>query len=367
VVNLKRLARVWPFAAAEQSPPRRGPRSARRTAAVAVAVAVAAFAALHLALAAAAEVTLLVRDPVYADKELRLSRVERAAPGTPAAVLLGTSRAGYGFEAGRVPEATGGRVEAFNFGIPATGPVTHLVYLRRLLDAGHRPALLVIEILPPALADLPDGPLEGRFADGNRFHAAELDVVAGFGFPDAKLRGQWRDSLAAPWHSYRFHLVGRLSPTMLPWNVRFDWGRPPDPRGWNAAIGPELTPEQSAEGFKQATREYSWILNDSHPGGPAVRALRELLALARERAIPTRLLLMPESVAFRGLYPRAYTARLDRLLRELGREAPVIDARGWVPDDGFRDGHHLNRSGAAIFTDRLTSEVIAPTLGGAGP
>jgi hypothetical protein len=76
---------------------------------------------------------------------------------------------------------------------------------------------------------------------------------------------------------------------------------------------------------------------------------------------------MPESVAFRGLYPRAYSTPLDKLLRELEREVPVIDARGWVPDDGFRDGHHLNRTGAAIFTDRLAVEVIAPALGGGGP
>lgn len=319
---------------------------------------------LHLALVAAAELTLLVRDPVYADKELRLSRIERAAPGTPLVLFLGTSRGGYGFEAGRVPAATAGRIEAFNFGIPATGPVTHLIYLRRLLDAGHRPALLIVEILPPALADLPDGPLEGRFADGNRFRAAELDVVASYNFPEAKLRQQWRHSIVAPWHSYRFHLVGRISPTMLPWNVRFDWGRPPDPRGWNAAIGPEPTGEQAAKGFEQATLEYAGILRTSRPGGPAVRALRELLGLAQEHGIPTRLVLMPEAVAFRGLYPRRYTAHLDRLLAELARVVPVDDARGWVPDDGFRDGHHLNRTGAAVFTDRLTREVIEPALGG---
>lgn len=364
VVNLKRLARFWRFAAAGAQSPQRDNRSARRTAFIAVVAGGVAFAALHLALAAAAEITLLVRDPVYADKELRLCRIERAAPGTPLVLFLGTSRGGYGFEADRVPEATGGRIEAFNFGIPATGPVTHLVYLRRLLDAGHRPALLIVEILPPALAHLPDGPLEGRFADGNRFHADELDVVASHGFPDAKLREQWRESLVAPWHSYRFHLVGRVSPTMLPWNVRFDWGRPPDPRGWNAAIGDEPVGEQAAEGFKQATREYGGILRSARPGGPAVRALGELLALAREYAIPTRLVLMPEAVAFRALYPRAYTVQLDRVLSEAAHGVPVDDARRWVPDDDFRDGHHLNRTGAAVFTDRLTREVIVPAIGG---
>src|SRR5262249_30328490 len=117
-------------------------------------------------------------------------------------------------------------------------------------------------------------------------------------------------------------------------------------------------------GFKQATREYGAILRTSRPGGPAVRALRELLAMTREEAIPTRLLLMPESAAFRGLYPRRYAARLDALLAELAAEVPVDDARTWVPDDGFRDGHHLNRTGAATFTDRLLREVIGPAIRG---
>src|SRR5581483_11935520 len=106
----------WLFGTGQGTPRLARASARRRTAAVTVTVGAAVFAALHLALAAAAEVTLLVRDPVYADKELRLRRIERAAPGTPVVVLLGTSRAGYGFEAGRVPEATDSHTEAFNFG-----------------------------------------------------------------------------------------------------------------------------------------------------------------------------------------------------------------------------------------------------------
>jgi hypothetical protein len=342
----------------------RGPRSAQQVAAGALLAGAITFGLLHLGLVTTAAMTWLIRDPVYADKELRLARIERAAPGPPVVVFLGTSRGGYGFEAGRVVQATGGRIEAFNFGIPATGPVSHLVYLRRLVEAGHRPALLLVEILPPALADLPDGPLEGRFADGNRFRQAELNQVAGYRFPVAKLRSQWRESLINPWYSYRFHLLGRISPTLLPWHVRFDWGRPPDPRGWNAAIGPEPVGEQAQAGFQQATLEYAGILRTTRPGGPAVQALSQLLDLAREHGIPTRLVLMPEAVPFQALYPRAYRVKLEQVLAEVARDVPIHDARNWVPDDGFRDGHHLNRTGAALFTDRLIREVIGPALGG---
>ena len=32
---------------------------------------------------------------------------------------------------------------------------------------------------------------------------------------------------------------------------------------------------------------------------------------------------------------------------------PVLDARGWVGDDGFWDSHHLRAAGAVAFTERL--------------
>ena len=39
------------------------------------------------------------------------------------------------------------------------------------------------------------------------------------------------------------------------------------------------------------------------------------------------------------------------------REAKLIDARGWLPDDAFTDGHHPLRRGAAAFSTLLTQRV----------
>ena len=53
------------------------------------------------------------------------------------------------------------------------------------------------------------------------------------------------------------------------------------------------------------------------------------------------------------------------LAREYG--VSVVDARAWVPDDGFMDGHHLLPEGATTFTKRLGTEVLQPMLAAPSP
>jgi hypothetical protein len=339
----------------------------RRRAAVAVLVGAAAVVALQLGLGVTAERVLYLKDPGYADKELRLARAEAANPGRPTVVMLGTSRTGFAFHAGRVRDrlAPDREVVAFNFGIPASGPVTHLIYLRRLLADGHRPDLLLVEVLPSTLADLPAGPPECHFLSGARLRRDEAAVAAGYGFP-AKVRGEWRRSVLVPWYGLRFPLLGRLAPSALPWHLRFNWSRTDDPLGWTTPPTPTVTPEQYAEGLNRAKGEYAAILAVFRPTGGAARALADLLALCRDEGIGVRLVLMPESSGFRAFYPPAAVDQLDRFLRGLcaGYGVGLTDARGWLPDTAFTDGHHLLRPGAEAFSDRLADEVIRPFLGG---
>ena len=73
--------------------------------------------------------------------------------------------------------------------------------------------------------------------------------------------------------------------------------------------------------------------------------------------MPVRLVLMPESRAFRGLYGPGADDRLRAVL-----PAGVVDAREWLPDDAFNDGHHMLARGAEAFTDRLGREVVAAAV-----
>jgi len=364
VLNLRPLTRLRPTGA-----PRGAPRlaNARRRAAAAVASGAVVMVVAHLGLAFAAEAAFTVRDPVYADRAAALARVERNLPaGAPLVVMLGTSRTGNGFDARRAGERLtaklGRRADAFNFGLPAAGPVLHRVHLARLLAAGHRPALLLVEILPPSVAVLADGPLEAKFLDGGRFTRDEVTLLAGYGMPREKLTRQRRETLVAPWYALRFPLLGRVAPAAIPAGRRHDEGRTSDSHGWYRIWEEALPPKAIADANTRARRDYADILRDLTPGGPAAGALRDTLALAREHAIPTRLVLMPEAAEFRAMYSPAAARRLDRWVRQLARDAgcPVVDARDWVRDAGFVDGHHLLPGGSATFTDRLTDEVLAP-------
>jgi hypothetical protein len=334
-----------------------------------VAVGAVASAILHLGLVVAAERSRWLRDPVYADKERNLTRIEQELPpGSPLVLYVGTSRAGNGFDAARsqsvLTDALGRPAGVFNWGIPASGPVTHLLHLRRLLADGHRPTLILLEILPPTLAALPDGPLEGRFTDGTLLAWDELDLVAGYGFPVGHLREQRRKVVMAPWYGLRFQIVGRLASYLLPFHERHDWGRTSDANGWSPILVDDVDDAMRAAGLKRAEKEYRDILAKMKFGDGPMRALRDLLALCREHGIPVVLVRMPEGSAFRAFYPRPVATRVEQLVGELAAEygCRVADCREWMPDDAFADGHHLLRVPASAFSERLTREAIEPAL-----
>jgi hypothetical protein len=69
-------------------------------------------------------------------------------------------------------------------------------------------------------------------------------------------------------------------------------------------------------------------------------------------------------VGFRSLYSPATTDRLYRFLNQLHEEyrCGLVDARDWLPDSAFTDGHHMLHSGAEAFSDRLLREAILPQL-----
>jgi hypothetical protein len=156
----------------------------------------------------------------------------------------------------------------------------------------------------------------------------------------------------------------------VPWQLRYDWSRGSDESGWGTYPRNDITPQELAEGHKRAYLEYAPVLSDLRPGGHAGAALLELLSECQSRGVLVKLVLMPESAIFQSWYPPHVRKRLDEYLRKVCIESgcTLIDARNWVADDAFTDGHHLLRSGAEAFADRLADEVLLPWLAaGGGP
>jgi hypothetical protein len=91
------------------------------------------------------------------------------------------------------------------------------------------------------------------------------------------------------------------------------------------------------------------------------QALRDLIALCRQEAIPLMFYLMPEGDIFRGWYAPAVRTRVNDYLTRLSQESGVAiaDLRTWIDEKYFRDGHHLYRLGATLFSRRFGPEVLA--------
>lgn len=339
----------------------RAARSPRRV----VAWAVGLFAAAQLGIGVAAEAYPRLRDPLYGDKFVKLKkRFDAAGPDAAKVVMLGSSRTGLAFHGMRAEAQLGRPATAFNFGVPASGPVTHLLYLNRLLAAGVRPDVLVVEVMPAMVHDDPNGPRERLWFYADRIAFAEQETLAAHGFDPTAVHDRYARSKLLPAYTLRFQLMCRVVPSWLPWQVRFDWSRGADDCGWGSFVTQAVAAGKREAGIAQARAEYEAVLAGLTPGGGAARALRGLLTTCKERNIPTRLVLMPEGTPFRSWYGPGADDRLLAFLRGASAEydAPLTDARDWLPDGQFSDAHHMLAAGAEAFTDRLTREVIRPAL-----
>jgi hypothetical protein len=327
-----------------------------------------AFILLQFGFGLAANHSRLISDPLYADKEARLALLERSAPSARSVVVLGSSRTLNGFAAGRTTEALSNAhvpAVAYNFGVPGAGPITQAVYLRRLMDAGHRPAVLFAEVMPALFAESPLAPAESALLQADRLTRTEIElVVERYSFPGDVFRARRASANHWPLSVHRFKLLSRLEPDSVPGESRIHAGRAADDHGW-LPPKPNIAPDPEA--FNRAASDYGPALRDFQPGAPQALALRDTLLLGREHGVTVALVLMPEAAAFRALASDPGRARLSAFLAAICSEfgCRLIDAREWVADDGFLDGHHLTRAAAITFTDRLTAEAITPLVRGA--
>lgn len=209
-------------------------------------------------------------------------------------------------------------------------------------------------------------PFEGQWLHAYRLREDEPDHLHRFGWPvEPPPHHGWKGYVTA-FGAYRFSVLNRYWPEMLPCPFGLTVGVRSDPLGFVPGI--DLPPADRPRALERTRVQYSPVLAGYDVGGPGVAAARDMLAVCRERGVRAAVVLSPESSEFRGWYGAAGFTAARRLADDLGREfgVTVIDARDWVPDAGIADGHHLTPDGAAVYTDRLASEIRGQGPGARG-
>jgi hypothetical protein len=299
-------------------------------------------------------------EALYRVKWTQLRQMAAETSDRPLVVLLGSSRMDGAFQAGRLDglsDPDGRPLAAYNFGIPAAGPMHEYQYLRDMLDEGIRPSLLLVEFLPPMLIQ-PHSHLisEEQWIKPEWMSVHQfLRLSPYLARPDRKA-GEWLMARLAPWHVHRSTLHNWLTEQLHPDPECEPVPYPHD--RWGCRCPQTLTPQQRAFRISVA-REYSLSLNHFRLGEGPAQAMRDLLACCRRERIPVVLILTPESSEFRSWYTPACQTATTNLLSELRADygVEVIDARCWLDDEDFFDGHHHDVSGATKFTTRLLAEV----------
>jgi hypothetical protein len=294
-------------------------------------------------------------DPKYGCRVLALRAERQREPGRVLLAVLGSSRAEQGFRPSLLATSTDERGPLFyNLARGGSSPLMYLLTLHRLLADGIRPDALLVEIFPPALVEDEDGVTVFKPT------LRDCPVLRRYPVSGWTWACWLRDRLML-WHKYRSGLLAWVAPAWM--SPRARWGDHLwDYRGgeWRV-IGDGAAPAERRRLTQDARRRYFRSLQNFRIAPGADRALRELLELCRDRHIGVVLFLMPEASEFRGWYSAPALRRLSDFLAALGRDygIPLVDARRWIGDDDFSDGHHLLRLGAAIFTARFAAEVRA--------
>ena len=327
----------------------------RRRARPALVWSVGLFWAVLVGLTAGLDLSVPERyDPEYAARLDRLRQARADQPDRPLLLALGSSRMAMAFGPEHLPPlaaADGRPVTAFNFSRIGAGPVYARMTYDRLLREGLAPDAVVLELMPAFLV--------GEWKNVYTAAAAvgDFDVLCRY-VPSSRIYSDYA----------RRRLLGARSQRQVAWT----WLTGSEPGGPDDTIGPlggevkrlrdAVPPGEAAEGVRKNAVQFAPFLERFAVEPGADRAVRDLLADCRARGVPVVVLLTPESTAFRGIYPPAAQSAVPEYLRRVAVEtgAAFVDAREWLPDDLFADGHHVTRPGQVLFTEQLGREVLAP-------
>jgi hypothetical protein len=304
------------------------------------------------------------RDPTFEIKARALQEAIAGSVFPPVCVyMVGSSITGNGFHAKLVEERLCKELDrpclVFNMSSRNSGPLTDLVWVRRLLDRGIRPNLVLIEFAPflfngPTPIDLPRLPYY-------TLEQGDLDVMERYG-QDSDLRRKWRECQWAPSYGHRLTILNCLAPFLVPIADRLHLWAEYDERFWY------LQEPRAKEELDRIKREIRTIFEPSlanfTAGAASLQALVELLSLLEKEGIPAAIVMMPQGPTMCGFFHEGAVNELREKVVALGGRhgCRFVDASGWLNEDEFGDYYHPTTAGACIFSNRLAAEFLIPTL-----
>jgi hypothetical protein len=297
---------------------------------------------------------LPIRDPLFHEKAALLKThpgffLPHDQEGKTRVLAIGSSRTLLAWDA---EEFSSSSCRAFNFGCSGCGPIASAVMLRRLFRQGFHAEVVLMELHPAMLADQ-QLPFEHRWLHLYRLDHEDVDTIRSFGWamptPDHLRPGGWLQSI----RTFRLALLNHTCPSLLPCRYGMTLAGRMDHLGTVRGVEPEAGQHETM--LQQAAWEYAPALVEYRPGGPAVRALQDMITQCRHHAIEPILVVLPESPRFRSWYGPRGNEQLDHFLKQFPRENGVrlIPARDWLEETDFADGHHATPRGASTYTRKL--------------
>jgi hypothetical protein len=316
-----------------------------------------------------------VHDPLYTLRLESLRARLAESPGAPLVLLLGSSRTKYGVWPAAMnlrPSASGQTPVVYNFGLNGMGSIRALMYFRRLLADGIRPAWVLVETWPP------QWPEEGYFAESrlvlgeDELHWGDMPTVSRYFSNNREVLHRGLRKCLLPLQAYRSRLLEATAPEMLPrkqiedmTKQRSDWV-PQDNTGWFALTWGPTTPEEIQEALKRGREQMGPLLNPLQIDPSCDAAFRALLGECRTRGIKTAVFLLPEHSGARAQYSPQARALVRSYLASLRHDfdAPILDTRDWLPDSNFTDFCHIWHHAAGPFSERFGRDALQPLLDG---
>ena len=326
--------------------------------------AIGGFVLFQVAIAAAGDLFAPeVYDPEYAARLERLQARHAEHPDRPLLIMLGSSRTAQLFRPEQLPTIAtpdGRVVLPFNFSRAGGGPVYSRIAFARLCQQGLKPDWVVIEFMPALMMHR----YERYFYTS--ITASELGELARY-ISGRRAVGCYAKLRLLPGYKLRTGLLRLIAPSwILPMGDSDPATMIDDLGGEGRRIRPSMPEAQRRAEDLRVSTGYARLLAGYRIDPGSDRALRDLLRQCRDMRIAVVMVRTPESKAFRAGYEPAALATLAVYEAELTREfgVRVIDAREWLPDEDFEDGHHPLLSGQLHFTDRVYRDVLVPLVNG---